>query len=697
MQLFGSKCSECGANIPRGAKFCPQCGAGAPSGKVKCTCGASVAATAKFCPECGRELKGAIPPTIEKHRWARGPDDFAVRVEVSDVPGFFGKDIVVEQGTKGIFFINGRNEGEVGPGKYNLDTLADRILMLGRAESTTVILVDESDVQLDFTVTDLFTKDPLRLNLDCKLVVQMMDPMLFLTNEMKGRRSYPLSLLKSALYDEAKNAAQECVGKRSVRELGTDLSLKQEFEQEIEAHLNTTFQRSGLRLAQLRTLNYRHPEYDQVGGIHQEVFLQLEKRQAELEGKRLLLDVHTAEQLQEIAEETAKVEQNERRAEVWERMRRAVLSDKMDEVRTEEELEVFLTGVDRQHLIREKEISDLKRTFGEEREDHELARAHVLRTLEVQRRIELDRIELLGETDLLELRLKKRQAELEGALAEERMRAVAGKQTELEVHRVGLQAELEKAKTQAEVDRIRREQDEADMQLGMLGLQLIDERKLKKQREEMLIDLERQEKEARIRIDEERARHEMEKERLEVLSTFSVEALIAASEPDRAALLAEIKRTQTLKDFSEEQILAMAADKSPQVAQAFQEKFRAIGSAEAQEQLREMYERVVAEQKAATVDLKELQRENARRLQEMFEKALETQRDTAAALARGESTPTIVFPPGGGGPLYVGGAHGAEGQAGDIVVCRNCGVKSPVGTQFCSNCGARFYEARGEE
>lgn len=686
MQLFGTECPECGGSVPRGAKFCPHCGAGAPGGKVQCTCGATVAATSKHCPKCGRELKGAIPPKIEKRRWTRGPDAFAVRVEVSDVPGFFGKDIVVEQGNKAIFLINGRNEGEVGPGKYNLDTLVDRILMLGRAEATTVILVDESDVQLDFTITDLFTKDPLRLNLECKLVVQMMDPVLFLTNEMKGRRSYPLSLLKSALYDEAKNAAQESVGKRTVHELGIDLSLKQEFEQEIEAHLNTTFQRSGLRLAQLRTLNYRHPQYDEVGEIQQETFLQLEKRQAELEGKQLLLEVFSDEQLQEIAEETSKVEQYERRAEVWERMRRAVLSDKMDEVRTEEELEAFLTGVDRERLIRDKEIFELKRTFGEEKEDHALARAHVLRTLEIERRIELDRIELVGETELLELRLKRRRTELEAALAEEREKALSVKQTE-----------LEKAKIDAEVAGLEREQEEADMRLGMLGLELIDARKLKKQRAELALELEREEELTRIRIQEDRARHEMEVERLQVLSTFSVEALIAASEPDRAALLAEIKRTETLKDFSEEQILAMAADKSPQVATAFQEKFRAIASAEAQEQMREMYERIVAEQKAATVDLKELQRENARRLQEMFEKALETQRDTAAALARGETMPTVVFPPGGGAPLQVGGAHAAEGQAGEKVICPNCGWKNPVGDKFCSNCGAQFFRTQGKE
>lgn len=50
------KCSNCGAAIPAGSKFCPECGQKQAEGKFCPECGAKVAAGAKFCPECGQKL-----------------------------------------------------------------------------------------------------------------------------------------------------------------------------------------------------------------------------------------------------------------------------------------------------------------------------------------------------------------------------------------------------------------------------------------------------------------------------------------------------------------------------------------------------------------------------------------------------------------------------------------------------------------
>lgn len=47
-------CDKCGAEIKKGAKFCPECGKA--QGNVCPKCGASVAKNAKFCPECGASL-----------------------------------------------------------------------------------------------------------------------------------------------------------------------------------------------------------------------------------------------------------------------------------------------------------------------------------------------------------------------------------------------------------------------------------------------------------------------------------------------------------------------------------------------------------------------------------------------------------------------------------------------------------------
>jgi membrane protease subunit (stomatin/prohibitin family) len=53
----GGFCSECGTQLPQGAKFCPNCGAQqAASG---CSgCGQPVPEGAKFCPNCGTKQEG---------------------------------------------------------------------------------------------------------------------------------------------------------------------------------------------------------------------------------------------------------------------------------------------------------------------------------------------------------------------------------------------------------------------------------------------------------------------------------------------------------------------------------------------------------------------------------------------------------------------------------------------------------------
>ena len=50
------ECISCKAQIPIGAKFCPECGFN--NCERVCTCGYKLAQGAKFCPECGKKVEG---------------------------------------------------------------------------------------------------------------------------------------------------------------------------------------------------------------------------------------------------------------------------------------------------------------------------------------------------------------------------------------------------------------------------------------------------------------------------------------------------------------------------------------------------------------------------------------------------------------------------------------------------------------
>ena len=251
---------------------------------IKCPhCHRDVRADANFCPYCGNPLKSDPRPRMEDARWARRPEDFATRVDVHDVPSYFRKDVIVEPGTQAILLVDGRNEaGTVGPGRYTLQTLRERMPLIGRARSVVAILVDVGATALEFTVTRLFTRDPLEIALDVRLGVQVAQPVAFLVNFMKGRRSVTLQELRQYLYPEIQNAAAEFIGRYSVQDLGTNLNLKEELAMHVEAHLMETFREMGLRFDRVRAMNFRHAQWDEIQKTKAQYLLQIGKEEAEL-------------------------------------------------------------------------------------------------------------------------------------------------------------------------------------------------------------------------------------------------------------------------------------------------------------------------------------------------------------------------------------------------------------------------------
>ncbi len=690
MNIFGigkAKCPHCGTQLEKDYSFCPQCGKPTGTGQRTCPhCGAPVSGDATFCPACGKQLSGAVAPAMSGHRWAKSPDDFAARIEVDDVPGFFRKELIVEAGTRAILLVDGRNEaGELPPGPYTMDTAFSHVPLLGHAKTVTAILVDVGDVVLEFPISGLYTSDPLAMTLDCRLVTRINNAVLFLVNMMKGQRTVSRSMLAEYLKPEIENAAAEAVARHSVAELSSNLAIKDELATFIEAHLRETFKSLGLTFERVSTLNFRHERWDAVRKVKEDYFVQITREEADLSGRKRLADVLNEREIQAIAEETAKVEQYERRAAVWARMRAAVLSDRMDEIRSEDQLEAFLRQQDRARLISDKEFEDLKRSFAEEREDHELQRRYLVRKLEIERQKELDRMELEGENELLELRLKRREMELRAQINEERIQTLERKKTEIEARQIELQHRLTEAKTQAEIDAIEREQDWLDVQLGVRALELMDARKLKVQREEMLIEAERDERALERRLREEAEQHRQNMERIRALAGAPAEVVIAESDPQRAQLIVNLRQMEIRKGMSAEQILAEAAERSPEAARALA-TLRSLPA----EQQTALLERVLEVTKASKDEQTKILLDAIQTIERMHREAMASQRDTATAFARDRSAPTVIVTPGGAQTVSGGEGGGGQGPT-RVVVCRKCGVESPVGTKYCKNCGEKFF------
>jgi membrane protease subunit (stomatin/prohibitin family) len=702
--LFQVECPTCNAKNKQGSRFCGKCGERLPGSELKCgSCGATVAADKAFCANCGKPLSESASPLLTGNHWARRVEDFATRVEVDDVEGFFKKGLIVEAGTKAIFFVNGACSGILPPGRYEMGGLLQKIKNLLDSKTSTAVLVDTGDVELHFSVADLLTRDPIKLAAECRLVVQMDNPSLFFENMMKGRQNYLLDELRGFLEGELRNCLSEFLGGKSVQELSSSLAVKQQMEQGVAQHLATTFDRKGLSFIQIRIFDFRHPRLDSLTNKREEYWLNAQDLETKIaaEGATMGLDRRLLDQ--ETAKALMQLEVYEDRAKVFARMRQAVASNEMNQVTSEMELAKFLQAIDKDKLLREEEMRQLVQDFGEKKEDHDLARAHLIQRLKIEQDNDLARAELTGKVTFnrtvseavraeeiaqLDHELAARRKEVETRQAEEWTRIqqdVAAKRLE-----AGAAIDLGAMKKEKEIELQRKERTteiETDAMETETAIRMLKQMKATK-REEADWDMERELREHALKSEtamkESAQLHAQELAKIQVLSSLSTEALIAAAPADRAAMLAELKRTEGLMGLSEEQILAMAADKNPEIARAFQEKFRGSSAADVQK----AYDRMLAMKDQSTADLKEMSREYAHMMQEMFNRGMDTQRDTATAAARSAQPGTMVITPGSG----VVHTSSLGTDAANRIVCPKCHLKTVEGNKFCDNCGHKFYE-----
>ena len=96
-----------------------------------------------------------MSPSIENNRWSVASTDFATRVIVPDLQGFFdklpiignapkGRTLVIEPGTRALVIDEGMLIGELSAGSYTLESFIER-LQFWRNKQATIFLVRKAE------------------------------------------------------------------------------------------------------------------------------------------------------------------------------------------------------------------------------------------------------------------------------------------------------------------------------------------------------------------------------------------------------------------------------------------------------------------------------------------------------------------------------------------------------------------------
>jgi len=126
-----------------------------------------------------------VSPIIENNRWSVGKDDFATRVVLPDLQGFFeripfisplpkAKTLIIEPGTRAMLIDDGMFIGEVPPGAYTLEEFVQR-LQFWRNKQATAFLVRCEDATFDSVMNSVPYQNHVVFKLHFRWSVQIAD------------------------------------------------------------------------------------------------------------------------------------------------------------------------------------------------------------------------------------------------------------------------------------------------------------------------------------------------------------------------------------------------------------------------------------------------------------------------------------------------------------------------------------------
>lgn len=590
--------------------------------------------------------------------------EFAHKFYSREIRGLGDKEFPVPQGMTALLLVDEKYDHPVGSGAVKVASGLGQALKgwfdIGR-DKNSLILVRASEIKLPFLVSRLLTRDPIFMDLKFNLKAKLRtgNEELFLSNLMGDRISLTLEDVKTILHSQVKDAAQGYLKKRLIQELA-DLfpdSLK-DLEVKMEDGLKKSLEASGLSFLQIEGLDFFCEAWDERTKALANAFSRVTVKEVELKGRRQLFDLINQEDLQAIAEETEKAKNYELRTQLWERMRRAAQSDKMNEIRSETDFNNFLREMDRDKLLKETDFEEFKRNLADKLEDGDRARVQLVRMIELKNEFDYRRQEN-SQRHTLTAEEQAAETELEHS------------RTEAELKRVDLESQIRKKQEEIELAR-------AKLDAEKDGIKLSGEEK----RATSLMELEAKKEKQRLESKREEMRQQIEF--YESLNRMAPEMLVmVAPDADKARIFSDLAKLKVMSGKGTEEILAMgvASGSSPQAFELLKSMISRSNSIEKEQ----VSERQIEEQKEFRKEMQKSHDTFILSYKDVFEKAMKTLAEVAQVRNQVPYGPPPsaypVYP-----PFWPPSAPAAQ------LACPKCHRIIPAESNYCPYCGTKKGE-----
>lgn len=335
---------RCGFSVKKKAKFCSQCGHSPAGGWFKCpNCKNWVGGESNFCWNCKAALSPDTRGDIAGGLWQKPKDVFAQKFDLADVRQLATKEILIQAGTSAILLDSGVVKGVVGSGRHMLDSLVQQSTWWGSTPSRAIILVESGDVVIPLRTKALRSAEDIQVEFYSEVCFRFVETgaAQFVENYFRSRNQVSYDDMIGSLEMEIRYAVEHFCSESTIEQLVKDPQRRERLEATLQGTLKTSLDRLGLEIVRVAAVDFDGAEYES-----------LRMRAGETELKRRSLEFD-------------------------QRMQEMLASDKMQQFKTEQDLEQYVLQLAQEKGItathRDQEMGRLKQVHRHELEASALA------------------------------------------------------------------------------------------------------------------------------------------------------------------------------------------------------------------------------------------------------------------------------------------------------------------------------------